>query len=434
MSNTTAALESDDGRGRAADRPGEIPAKGWRDIVFRVKDELSKDNIGIVASGVAFYAFLAIFPALAASISIYGLVADPADIQQQLATLSGILPEQAQEILDQQLGSIAAQPQAALSIGLVIGLLTAIWSAMAGVKTLIIALNIVYDEEEKRGFLKLNAVAFALTIGIILFAILALSLIVALPALLGNLGLGENVQLWASILRWPLLALSAMIILAVLYRYGPSRSQPRWQWVSWGAVVATLLWIIGSALFSFYVSNFGNYNETYGAVGAIVILLLWFYITAYIVLLGGELNAEMEHQTARDTTTGESKTLGTRNAYVADTVGKSSEDADEEQPEGTGPNRSGQPKRIGQDMGEPAFGRNSRNEAAASHPTWQTLSPGEFIDHTLRRFKSHQTSDYANLKNMAKQHPLPFTLIGIGCIWLMLSSPVPQQDIPKQNA
>lgn len=416
MSNTTAALESDYGRGRAADRPGEIPAKGWRDIAFRVKDELSKDNIGIVASGVAFYAFLAIFPALAASISIYGLIADPADIQQQLATLSGILPEQAQEILDQQLGSIAAQPQAALGIGAIIGLLTAIWSAMAGVKTLIIALNIVYDEEEKRGFLKLNAVAFTLTIGIILFAILALSLIVALPALFGNLGLGENIQLWASILRWPLLALSAMIILTVLYRYGPSRSQPRWQWVSWGAVVATLLWIIGSALFSFYVSNFGNYNETYGAVGAIVILLLWFYITAYIVLLGGELNAEMEHQTARDTTTGEPKTLGTRNAYVADTVGKSSEDhADEEQPEGTDSNAT-----------------NNRNEAAVS--SFPPHSPGEFIDHTLRRFKSNKASEYANLKSIAKQHPLPFTLIGIGCVWLMLSSPTPQGDFPKRNA
>lgn len=311
-----------DERGRSANRPEQIPASGWRDIVLRIKDELTDDNISIVAAGVAFYALLAIFPALAAMVSIYGLVANPADVQQQFAAVGSIMPPEAQTLLSEQLGKIAGQAGATLSIGVGVGLLLTLWSATKGINSLITALNIVYDEPEKRGFLKLNALALSLTLGAIVLAVLALGLIVALPALLGNLGLPESMQTLISLLRWPLLALVVMIGLAVIYRYGPSRNESRWQWVSWGAVVATLLWLAGSALFSFYVSNFGNYNETYGSVGTIIILLMWFYLTAYIVLLGAEFNAEMEHQTQQDTTEGEPRPMGERGAYVADTLGK----------------------------------------------------------------------------------------------------------------
>jgi membrane protein len=234
-----------------------------------------------------------------------------------------LLPKEAQTILSQQLGAVASQSSQALSIGLVGSILLALWSTTKGVKALITALNIVYNEHEKRSFIKLNAVALLLTIGAVIFLILALSLVVALPALLGNFGLEEYARILISIARWFLLAFIVMTSLAVLYRYGPSRNSPRWQWVSWGAVLATLLWVLGSALFSYYVSNFASYNETYGALGAIVILLMWFYLTAYVILLSAEINAGTEHQTVRDTTIGGDQPRGKRGAFVADTVGDS---------------------------------------------------------------------------------------------------------------
>lgn len=312
--------------GQMATRPGQIPAKGWRDIFIRVRDGLTENNVSIIAAGVAFYGLLGIFPALAALISIYGLMANPADVQQQISSLSSLLPNEAHSLLNRQLTDIASGSATALGAGALIGLLVTLWSASQGIKSLMTALNIVYHEQENRSFIKFTAVALLLTIGALMFAILALGLIVALPALLGNLGLQEETQIWVSWLRWPLLILCVMVSLAVIYRYGPSRRNPRWQWVSWGAAIATLLWIVGSGLFSLYVSHFGSYNETYGSVGAVVILLMWFYVSAFVVLLGAELNAEMEHQTSKDSTVGRSKPIGKRGAYMADTVGKMTED------------------------------------------------------------------------------------------------------------
>jgi membrane protein len=309
-------------RGRHAARPRDIPAPGWRDILFRVKDELTRDNLSIVAAGVAFYGLLAIFPALAALVSIYGLIVEPQAAQQQIAQLEGVLPPDARSIVDQQLSQVTSSAQGALSLGVLGGLLLTLWSAGKGTKALIEALNIVNDEQEERGFLKLNAIALGLTLGILLFVVVALALVALLPALVGNLGLPETVQAWARWLRWPILAGAFMAALAVLYRYGPSRAEPRWRWVSWGAAAATLLWIVGSLLFSWYVTNFGSYNETYGSVGAVVILMMWFWLSAYIVLLGAELNAEMEHQTEQDSTSGTAQPLGRRGAYVADHVGE----------------------------------------------------------------------------------------------------------------
>ena len=315
------ASNAEASRGRAAGTPREIPAAGWRDVLWRVKDEMAKDNLSLVAAGVAFYALLAIFPGIAAVVSIYGLVVDPQTVSDQLAATSQVLPQETRGIIQEQLTRVTSSASTALSLGAIVSLLLALWSANKGTQSLISALNIVYDEPEKRGFVRLTLISLGLTLGIILFLIVGLAAIAAMPALFGNLGLPDGIQQLASWLRWPVLGLAFVIGLATLYRFAPSRHEPRWRWVSWGAVLATIMWLIGSALFSWYVSNFGSYNETYGSIGAVAVLMMWFWLSALIVLLGAELNAEMEHQTERDTTRGGEQPMGERGAYVADTIG-----------------------------------------------------------------------------------------------------------------
>jgi membrane protein len=309
-------------RGTEARSPGEIPRAGWREILVRVKDSASEHQLSIVAAGVAFYVLLAIVPALAATVSIYGLVADPATLERQLEAMAGALPEDAYSIIAGQLEDIVAASGGALGLGLAVSLLFSLWSASAGVKTLMTALNIAYAEKERRGFLRFNGVALLLTLALILVGIVAIALVVALPAVLGFVGLGGVAELIINLLRWPLLAAAVILALSLAYTYGPSRARAQWRWISAGAVAATVLWLIASGLFSFYVSNFGNYNETYGSLGAVVILLMWLFISAYVVLLGAELNAEMEHQTRFDTTTGEPRPMGEREAQMADRVAR----------------------------------------------------------------------------------------------------------------
>jgi membrane protein len=316
------ATTTDARRGRAAETPREIPAAGWRDVLWRVKDQMSEDNLSLVAAGVAFYGLLAIFPAIAAVVSIYGLVVDPQTVSDQLAATSQVLPQETRGIIEEQLKRVTSSGSSALSLGALASILLALWSANKGTQSLITALNIVYDEREKRSFVRLTLISLGLTLAIMLFLIVGLAAIAALPALFGNLGLPDSVRQLASWLRWPVLGLGFVIGRAVLYRFAPSRDEPRWRWVSWGAVFATVVWLVGSALFSWYVSNFGSYNETYGSLGAVVVLLMWLWLSALIVLLGAELNAEMEHQTERDTTDDAPAPLGQRGAYVADTVGE----------------------------------------------------------------------------------------------------------------
>ena len=307
-------------RGRLAKAPRELPRAAWKDIVLRVKDEIAADNLSMIAAGAAFYGLLAIFPSIAAAVSLYGLFTDPATVAQHIEMLAGVLPEQGRAVLDEQLRSVTSAGDRALTFGAVIALALALWSSSKGVKALMAALNVVYDEREKRGFIKLNAVALLLTLAILLVVILSLAAVAILPALIGFLGLPPVAEAAARWLRWPLLAVVAVLAIGVLYRYAASRRPPQWSWVIWGAVVATVLWLGGSALFSWYVSNFGSYNETYGSVAAIVVLMMWMWLSAYFVLLGGELNAEMEHQTRHDTTVGRPRPLGRRDAYVADHV------------------------------------------------------------------------------------------------------------------
>lgn len=308
-------------RGRGAEHPADIPTAGWKDILWRVYQQQGEDNIGLVAAGVTYYAVLAIFPAIAALVSIYGLIADPQQVQEQFRSLSGVLPQDALSILEGQANAVAGAPQGGLTFGVVFGLLLTLWSASRGVNAMVTALNIAYDEQDQRGFLTLTALSLGLTLGGLLFVILTLGLIVAVPAVIAALGLSGVVAWVLSLARWPILAAAVVLALAILYRYAPHRERARWEWVSWGAVAAMLLWLVGSALFSYYVSNFGSYNETYGSVSAIIVLMLWFNLTAYVVLMGAELNAEIEHQTAHDTTDGRGCPLGHRGAYVADTVG-----------------------------------------------------------------------------------------------------------------
>lgn len=309
-------------RGRNAERPRQIPKRGWKDILLRTKEDVSEHFLGLAAAGVAFYSLLAIFPALAALVAVYGLVADPAQVQQQMSNLVGVLPPQARGLLEQQLQSLVQQSSSKLGLSALLGIAVSLWSATKGIKALFKALNIAYEEEETRGFFKLNGEALLFVIGGLLFLIFAVSLIGVLPAVLGSLGLQESGQTLANWLRWPLLLASMLLALAVLYRYGPSRDEPRWQWTSWGAVVATALWLLASVGFSLYVSNFSSYNETYGSMGAVVVLMMWLFLSAFAVLIGAELNAEMEHQTARDTTVGRRRPMGRRDAEMADTRGE----------------------------------------------------------------------------------------------------------------
>jgi membrane protein len=306
--------------GVEAERPTQIPKRGWLQIVKRAWKEAKTDNISLVAAGVAYYAFLALFPTLIAAVLLYGLIASPQDVQQQVDKIGTALPAEAQSLLSEQMSTIAATNSGALGIGLVIALLGALWSASGGVNGLITAINIAYDETETRGFIKMRGLSIALTIGAILFFIVAVVLIAIVPAVADAIGLGALGRLLAEVLRWALLIAAVLVALALLYRIAPDRDAPQFKWVSIGSIVATAIWIVASLAFSLYVDNFGNYAKTYGSLAGVVILLLWLYVTSFIVLFGAEINAEAEQQTVKDTTRGEPKPLGERGAVKADST------------------------------------------------------------------------------------------------------------------
>lgn len=322
MTQGSAAISGSADRGRDARWPRHIPLAGWLDIARRVWRERGEDNLSVVAGGVAFFSMLAVFPALIAIVSLYGLVADPGDVIAQAETLRGWLPGAAVDILSDQLGAVSATGERELGFGLLFSLALAIWSASKGVKSLMAALNIAYGEREERGFFRLNAIALLFTTSGLLLIVVVLGLIVGVTALLAVLPLPNWLAESISLIRWPILAGVAMLAFSIGYRFGPSRRDAEWRWLSWGAVIATALWLGASALFSWYVGNFADYNATYGSLAGVIILLMWFYLTAYIVLLGAEINAEIEHQTAEDSTVGRDRPMGDRGAHVADTLGE----------------------------------------------------------------------------------------------------------------
>ena len=301
-----------------ADKPTEIPARGWVQILKRAWAENSADNMSIIGGGVAFFGFLAIFPTLIAAISLYGLVASPATVQEQVNSLQGTVPQAVLDIIDDQLTSLTEAGSGALSVSLIISILAALWSASGGVNNLITAVNLAYDEVETRNFIKLRGLSLLLTLGAIVFVLITITLVAVTPVVLDSLPLGIVGTILAQVVRWVLLLGLMAGALSILYRVAPDRDAPKFRWVSLGSAVVTLAWIVVSVAFSFYVSNFGSYSATYGAVAGVVVLMLWLQLTVFLVLLGAEINAEAEHQTAHDTTEGAAVPMGSRDATVAD--------------------------------------------------------------------------------------------------------------------
>ncbi|MEO7398418.1 MAG: YihY/virulence factor BrkB family protein [Ilumatobacteraceae bacterium] len=321
---TTVAI--DEPRGRDADRPRAIPAKGWKDIAARTLVETKEDNVALLAAGMAFYALLALVPALIATISIYGIVADPASIGEQVISALAAAPTEVRELVTTQLESIAESSGGTALFATIVGIALALWSASSGVLHMIAAINAAYDEKETRKFLKLRLLSLLLTAGTIVFLMIAFAAIALLPALLADTGLGAVGRVLANFVRWVVLLGAMLAGLAILYRIAPDRDDPQWKWVTPGALVASALWIVGSLLFSLYTANFAKYNETYGSLGAIIVVMLWLFLTAYAVILGAELNSEVERQTVRDTTEGSEQPLGERGAHSADTVGETADE------------------------------------------------------------------------------------------------------------
>jgi membrane protein len=309
------------GRGRQATSPWRIPWRGWKDILWRAYEKMNDDRLLAVAGGVVFYALLALFPAVTAFVSLYGLVADASTIDQHLSLAAGILPSGAVDILHEQLTRLTANRTSALSVGFVFGLLFALWSANSGTKAVIDGLNVAYEETEKRSFIRLNLISLVFTLGAFLALTLAVGAVVVAPIVLTRIGLGALADALVQILRWPALLAFVILGLATLYRYGPSRREARWTWLSVGSVAAACGWLVASALFSWYIANFGAYNATYGSLGAAVGMMMWMWISMIMILLGAQLNAEIEHQTAKDSTVGPDKPLGRRGAVKADTIG-----------------------------------------------------------------------------------------------------------------
>ena len=309
------------GKGRHAMAPWQIPWAGWTDIFWRVYASVNDNRLLAVAGGVVFFSLLAIFPAIAAFVSLYGLIADASTIDSHLSLAAGVFPAGAVDILHEQIARLTAKSDAKLGLGFITGLAIALWSANAGMKAIIDALNVVYDEKEKRSFVKLNLLSLLFTLIAILSLMIALAAVVIAPMVFSAVGLSSFPSLAIAVLRWPLLLVLATIALAAIYRYGPSRTEPRWQWLSVGSAAAAIGWLITSVLFSWYIAHFGAYNATYGSLGAAVGMMMWMWISAIVILLGGELNAEIEHQTAKDSTVGSEKPLGERGAVMADTIG-----------------------------------------------------------------------------------------------------------------
>ncbi len=310
------------GRGREAQSPLHIPWTGWKDIFWRTMKRVAQNRLLAIAAGVVFFALLALFPAVTAVASLYGIFAREATIGGRLSFLAGMMPASAYSIVQEQIARIVAKGDVRLSFAFVFSLGLALWSANAGMKALIDALNVVYEEEEKRSFVVLNIVSLIFTMAAVVAMLAAVAAVVAIPLVLSDVGLGAIAQTIIRIGRWPALVLIMLMGLALLYRYGPSRRRAKWQWLSVGSLVATVSWLLGSAALSFYLDRIADFNSTYGSLGAVMGTMMWMWMSSIAILFGAELNSEIEHQTAVDSTVGSDKPLGARGATMADTVGE----------------------------------------------------------------------------------------------------------------
>ena len=308
-------------RGRKADKPNQIPGPGWLDVLWRVKEQAADDRVNMLAAGIAFYALLSLFPAIAAVISLWALVYDPLEITRQIGELSRFMPPGGAALINEQAQQVSENTNTGLSLTALFGVLVAMFLASKGIRGLLVGLNVVYGEEEERGVWHRMLVIAALTLGLIAMSLAATIFVAVYPLAVGWLLLDGPLVTLITWLRWPVLLLMMMFVIAVLYRFGPYRRAPRWEWVSVGTVLATLLWLLGSGGLSLYVGQVANMDELYGSLGAVVVLMLWFWLSSFVVLMGAEINAEMERQTRRDTTVGEARPMGERGAYAADTLG-----------------------------------------------------------------------------------------------------------------
>lgn len=307
-------------RGRDVASPVDFPPLGWKEIGLRIFRQITESRVLAVAAGVTFYSLLALFPALVALVSLYGLTADLATLRDHIALFDGVAPAGVLSFVGDQVARIVLKSDGALGFAFLFGLGAALWSANAGAKAMFDALNVVYREREKRSFVILNLTSLAFTLGAVIFVVLAFNAVVVLPLVLDRLWLGPVAEPLLQIGRWPAMLAVILGCLSLLYRFGPSREDAKWRWLTPGALLASLLWLGGSAAFSWYAENLARFDETYGPLGAAIGMMLWMWMSSIVVLLGGELNAEMELQTARDTTTGAPRPMGLRGARVADTV------------------------------------------------------------------------------------------------------------------
>lgn len=313
-------------RGRDAEAPQDIPAKGLRDVFWRVVKAIMADRVTLIAAGVTYFMLLSLFPALGALVALYGFVADPAAIMAHIGFLAGVFPPGSFDLIMNQLTSLTQQATSTRSLAFFGGLLVAIWSANSGMKALFDAMNVAYQEDEKRSLVRLNLLSLGFTFCALVVAIILIAAIGVLPAVLKYLWLDDWQESLARLARWPFIILVFGCGISMIYRYGPSREEAKIKWLSWGVVFSTVLWLVASVLFSFYLENFANYNATYGTLGALIGLMVWVWISVVILIVGAEINAELEHQTRKDSTTGSPKPMGERGAYVADTVGEAARD------------------------------------------------------------------------------------------------------------
>lgn len=308
-------------RGRNVDKPAQFGLRAWRDIGTRLWKQLARDRVGLIAAGVTFYTMLALIPGITAFVSLYGLVTDPLSIQNHISMLAGLAPPSALDLLRDELERITSAGTGTLGLSFALALGVALWSANNGVKALFQAMNVAYDEEEKRSFVKLLLLSFGFTLSIIVVTAIVINAVVIIPAVFDFIGLAVLTSTVGALVPALSIFLLVNLGIAALYRVGASRRRAKWRWITWGSVLASLIWLIGSFAFALYLANWGDYNATYGSLGTIMGLMMWIYISSYVVIVGAELNAEMEHQTRKDSTVGPDRPMGERGAYVADTLG-----------------------------------------------------------------------------------------------------------------
>ncbi len=305
-----------------------MPAAAWKDIAARTWKRTWQDNVGLVSAGVAYYGFLAMVPMLGMIVLIYGLVANPETVVSNMRVLTAILPADVARLIGEQLSGAVKASYGNKGLGIVVGLIVALYGATNGAGAIITALNIAYEEKEKRSLLRFYLVAIAISAAAILLAVIALVATTILAFMERIAPMDSPAVLAASkVAGYLALGLVGAAVAATLYRFAPSREDARWEWITPGSLFAAAAWVLLTALFGYYVSNITDYSATYGSLGAVVVLLTWIYLSAYALVTGGELNSEIEHQTAKDSTTGKPLPMGRRGAWAADHV------ADDDEPD-----------------------------------------------------------------------------------------------------